>query len=98
MNIKILQIPMQTKINNPDLYLKNILYDNKDIDISNYEMVYEYDEDFNIEDDFDILEKIFHKFNVEQPEDYKNPSLTSGDVIELDNRKYFCAFMGWKKL
>ena len=61
--------------------------------------------------DSDVLDRAFKLFNA--PEDFLNPeevkiakryrrqglrSLSVGDVVEVDNVKYLCEGVGWRKL
>jgi hypothetical protein len=47
--------------------------------------------------DDDVLEMVFHTFNVNHPKDYQHRSLSVGDVVTLEsNRSYICAPLGWQ--
>ncbi|MEI2465071.1 YodL domain-containing protein [Niallia taxi] len=47
----------------------------------------------------DILNELFEIFNLKHPKDYASRSLSSGDVIKLnENEYYLCCSMGWYKL
>jgi hypothetical protein len=47
--------------------------------------------------DEDVLEMVFHTFNVNHPADYRHRSLSVGDVVTVDsNRSYICAPIGWQ--
>jgi hypothetical protein len=47
--------------------------------------------------DDDVLEMVFHIFNVNHPADYRHRSLSVGDVVRVDsNRSYICAPIGWQ--
>lgn len=48
--------------------------------------------------DMTLLDKIYRLLNLEHPEDYKLPSLSVGDVIEVRGNYYFCDSIGWKKV
>ena len=56
-------------------------------DIDNYEVVYEQElpDDLEIPGNYlpTLLEKIYHIFNVQHPEDFKGHSLSVGDVVAL---------------
>lgn len=45
-----------------------------------------------------ILENIFIKFNISHPEDFKGHSLSTSDIVVLDNETYLCDMVGWKKV
>lgn len=47
--------------------------------------------------DDDVLEMVFHTFNVNHPADYRHRSLSVGDVVTVDSkRSYICAPAGWQ--
>ncbi len=49
--------------------------------------------------DHDILETVFHTFNMNHPADYHHRSFSVGDVVTLDsNRSYICAPLGWQPM
>ena len=37
----------------------------------------------------------FHEFNINQPEDYKNHSMSVSDIVSIDGKEYFCDSFGW---
>lgn len=45
-----------------------------------------------------ILENIFIKFNISHPKDFKGHSLSTSDIVILDNQTYLCDMVGWKKV
>lgn len=53
------------------------------------------EDDLNINQ---ILENIFIKFNISHPEDFKGHSLSTSDIVILDNQTYLCDIIGWKKV
>lgn len=70
-----------------------------DIDKEKYSLAYQYDKDYaKCKEVKDILEEVFDKFNVNMPRDYRNRSLCSGDIINLDSDYYLCKSIGWLKL
>lgn len=44
------------------------------------------------------LDDLFREFNRDQPKDYNAHSLSVGDIVQLNNRFYFCDSCGWKEL
>lgn len=48
--------------------------------------------------DMELLEDVYYTLNMNHPEDYKLPSLSVGDVIEVRGNYYFCDRIGWKKV
>lgn len=52
---------------------------------------------------YELLEALFRKFNVEIPEHYAASSLSVGDVITLTAgantvKRFMCDFVGWKEV
>ncbi len=45
-----------------------------------------------------ILENIFIKFNISHPEGFEGHSLSTSDIVILDNQTYLCDMIGWKKV
>ena len=46
----------------------------------------------------DVLERIYTKFNVGRPQDFRGHSLSVADVVELDGSFYFCDSYGFKQI
>jgi hypothetical protein len=47
----------------------------------------------------DACNRLFEKFNINHPSDYRNRSMSVGDVIVFDNRRaYACESVGWKEI
>lgn len=52
-------------------------------------------------DDYDLLNYLFEKFNVDHPDHYIGHSMSVGDVIRIDNietkeiKYYYCDSFGW---
>ena len=77
--------------------------------LRHYKVIYEDDfelKDFNSSDTRDsselvtleILELIFEKFNINHPEDYRGRSISTGDIVQLDDKMYMCDTFDWKEL
>ena len=61
-----------------------------------YKKVYEGEEEG--EDNIDILDKLFEKFNLTHPVNFRGHSLSVSDVIILDDKMYYCDSIGWKEI
>lgn len=48
------------------------------------------------EEAFPVLEKIFEKFNINRPEDFKGHSLSVGDIVDIDDICFYCDHFGWR--
>ena len=61
-----------------------------------------YEGELEVEDETDtvgILEKLFYIFNMKHPEDFKGHSLSTSDIIILnDDSMWFCDSYGWQEL
>lgn len=80
---------------------KGIIESINDINIDSYNSMYEMDiQEEKISNE--ILEKIFEKFNIDRPADFKGHSLSVSDVIgfEKSGRKsaYYIEDIGFSKL
>lgn len=66
---------------------------------SYYNLVYSYDDENTsfVRDSYNqILDDIFHKFNMDRPNDFKGHSLSMSDIVVLDDdNMYFCDAYGW---
>lgn len=64
-----------------------------------YNKVYEYDtESYKNMSVSVILEHIFTTFNIARPEDFTGHSLSTSDIVCLDDVKYFCDSFGFKEI
>jgi len=48
--------------------------------------------------DLAIAEEMFEIFNIRHPEDYRNRSLSVGDMVVIDGRKYACMPVGFERV
>jgi hypothetical protein len=46
----------------------------------------------------ELCDDIFHKFNMQHPADFKGHSLSTSDIIEIENKYYYCDDYGWVKV
>lgn len=67
------------------------------VTIYDYVQVYRYDIPSR-NDHINLLDEIFEKFNINHPEDYHSTSLSTSDVVMLDDVAYYCDSFGWKEL
>lgn len=94
MKVKIYQIDIDKY---PDLCFMD--YDKIHQKLSDKEIFEHCDLSYECERDDDYSpEKAFEEFNIYIPEDYKHSSLSIGDVVILDDKAYYCDFVGWKEL
>lgn len=62
------------------------------------EFVSAYKGEISGESEIDCLEKLFERFNIDHPDDYKNRSLSVGDAVILGGAVWFCQTVGWQKM
>ncbi len=72
-----------------------IKYDGR-FNFNDYKKVYEAEEEG--EDNIDILDKLFEKFNLAHPDDFHGHSLSVSDVVILEDKMYYCDSIGWKEI
>lgn len=46
----------------------------------------------------EVLDYLFYVFNVEHPEDYRARSMSVSDVVEINQERYVCEGIGWRKV
>ena len=61
----------------------------------NYKKVYEGEIDGEGKTTWEILDRLFTKFNNFRPNDFKGHSLSTSDVVILDGVWYYCDSFGW---
>ena len=68
--------------------------------LDDYEEVYQYDMDIAEDEDiFHALDNIFTIFNIDRPEDFEGHSMSTSDLVKLeDGRIFYCDFVGWRQL
>lgn len=63
---------------------------------------YEVNAEFNYEideDDYSLLEKLFFIGNdMKLREFFKTRSLSVSDIVEINDKKYYCEMVGWKEI
>lgn len=48
---------------------------------------------------YEYLEKVFYIFNQEHPDSYRSSSLSTSDIVLIDNKEWwYCDSFGWKLL
>lgn len=73
---------------------------NRDVDIKKdmYALMYS-DAEIGVDCPDEVyLEKIFRRFNIERPEDFKGHSLSVSDVVVLNDTAYYTDSFGFKRL
>lgn len=60
-------------------------------DFDHYKKIYESER----EDDY-TEDSAFHEFNVNHPKDFKGHSMSTGDIVVIDNKALYCDSFGWK--
>ena len=73
---------------------------NKKFSLNDYTKVYEGEvpEQLAAKSTFEILEKLFEKFNIDHPNDFTGRSMSVSDLVKLDDKLYYCDFAGWEEI
>ncbi len=45
-----------------------------------------------------ILERLFEKFNIDHPKDFRGHSLSVSDIVVIEGLAYYCDSIGWVPL
>lgn len=101
MKLQILQLKSTPELRNYMFTSMSLLEKlNLKVDLNNYNEVYMDDLYSSIfSKNIDILEEIYHKFNMGQkPESYKGHSLSVSDIVVLDGVNYYVDSFGFIKL
>jgi len=68
------------------------------VNFSEYTKTYEGVLQIPTKDKYQVLDRLFEKFNINHPEDFHGHSLSVGDIVEIDGVKFYCDSLGWKQL
>lgn len=61
-----------------------------------YKLVYECTVEIGDDDtDLKVLEDLFVEFNIERPDDFNGRSLSVSDIVQLNDKFYYCDSFGW---
>lgn len=63
-----------------------------------WHVVYEIPDYESKKKDMPVLNDLFEMFNINRPDDFKGWSLSVSDIIQLNDKLYFCDTFGWKEL
>lgn len=77
--------------NYPDLKSMKI-----EVDLKNYDMIYEGKSDLSNHND--VLEDLFDLFNINHPKDFAGRSMSVSDIVQLEDKYFFCDSIGWKEV
>ena len=90
---------LQLKKDKHDYLFMDFAYaEKRGFDYQDYEVMYEGTIDDEGEGPLYALDSIFTKFNIDRPEDFHGHSLSVSDIVQLDNKFYYCNPIGWKRL
>ena len=90
----------QLPISNPNIFKDSSIVDN--IKLKDYVPVYTSESD--IEEDYELLDELFKKFNINHPEGFAGHSMSISDVVTIEDKKenhtwyYYCDTFGWEFL
>ena len=60
-----------------------------------YNLVYQSEVVTSHDDPMDILDDLYFEFNMRKPADFKGHSLSTSDIIKMDNKYYYCDSFGF---
>jgi hypothetical protein len=60
-----------------------------------YNLVYQSEVVTSHDDAMDILDDLYFEFNMRKPADFKGHSLSTSDIIKMDNKYYYCDSFGF---
>ena len=66
--------------------------------LNDYKQVYDDEFIFDNLSTETILDKLYMRFNINHPVDFRGHSLSVSDIVILDGVKYYCNPLGWKEL
>lgn len=76
-------------------------FDSAKFNIEDYELKYTLEsDDLDDKEDLDVLETVFHIFNMRIPKDFTGHSLSVSDCLHIERdgkcRLYYCDSFGWE--
>ena len=101
MKYKVFQIPFPNNKNEEEIYIKYAFMSLERIDKVHFDY---YNETYNGNiitentDIYKILDDIYRELNINHPSDYTGHSLSVSDIININDKYYFCDDFGWKEL
>lgn len=64
------------------------------VNLDNYDLVYS----GTTENDSSVLGELFERFNINRPHDFRGRSMSVSDIVEIDERYFYCDSYGWEEL
>lgn len=104
MKYKVYQIPFPKDENNLEEVNKYRRYAFSHLDwidevnLSNYKMTYEGEISINLISELSPMDQIFKELNLNHPEDYKGHSLSVSDLLEINEKFYYCDAYSWEEI
>lgn len=84
--------------NNPNLFMH--FKEDKEIDLRDY--VPTWTDECGYQNDLEICEKLFEKFNLDHPDNFAGHSMSVSDIVVIVDGKivnaYYCDAIGFKKI
>lgn len=66
--------------------------------IALYDEIYTTNIEIEEEDNINILDTIYEKFNINRPDDFNGHSLSTSDIIKMDGKYFYCDSFGWVEI
>lgn len=73
----------------------------EDVSLSEYGYKMVYDDSIRVnneETDYHLLNRLYEKFNIDQPFDFRGHSLSISDLVVINGKGYYCQSFGWKEV
>lgn len=71
---------------------------NPNFGLARYNEIYQSEIITSNDDTEDILDDIYFDFNMRRPKDFKGHSLSTSDIVKMDNNYYYCDTYGWSEV
>lgn len=71
---------------------------NPNFGLACYNEIYQSEVITDHEDTEDILDDIYFDFNMRRPKDFKGHSLSTSDMVKMDDKYYYCDSYGWQEV
>ncbi len=96
-SFKVYQLPTDPGTN-IDYLFDSWKYAQKLFKFSDYKEVYSGELDRNLENFNSILEELWTRFNMAIPADFEGHSMSVSDLVQFNDRYFYCDMVGWKEI
>jgi len=68
------------------------------VELNRYNVVYVTERNVEICDVHRYLDELFREFNINHPKDFRGHSLSTSDIVKINDDYYFCDSYCWQKM